>query len=53
MCGQASAEGMERVCRELISQGALVDISDYEGKTALICACIEGHSGIATALIGA
>lgn len=57
-CSQASAEGMEDIANTLIVKGRekmMIDIDavDYEGKTALICACQEGNVSIAKALIQA
>lgn len=42
---------MEDVSKRLIAKGEGIDAVDFEGKTALICACQEGNLAIAKALI--
>ena len=44
---------MEDLCQDILAQGGGVDAVDFEGKTALICACQEGHVAIARVLIKA
>lgn len=44
---------MKDIAKTLIVEGGDIDAVDYEGKTALICACQEGNLSIAKALIQA
>jgi ankyrin repeat protein len=41
------------VCAQMLQQGMDVDSADYDGRTALMLACVKGHREVAVLLLGA